>query len=66
MKAETWMSPTEAVSEGLADEVIQPERSRTETQDNWAEFIASAEIDGQAFRPSKIDWDKFLASTEIQ
>ena len=66
MKAETWMNPDEAVSEGLADQVIQPERARSETQDNWAEFIASTEIDGQVFRPSKVDWTGFMASTEIQ
>ena len=68
MRAETWMSPGEAVSEGLADEVIKP--ARAETQENnadWDAFLASCEIDGgRVSRPSKVDWDKFLASIEIE
>ena len=49
MKAETWMSPTEAVSEGLADEVITPdvktEEEPPENKVDWSEFIASADLE---------------------
>ncbi len=49
MKAETWMTPTEAVSEGLADEVITPdvkkEEEPPENKVDWADFIASTNLE---------------------
>ncbi len=49
MKTETWMSPTEAVSEGLADEVITPdvktEEEPPENKVDWADFIASTNLE---------------------
>ncbi len=64
MKAETWMTPVEALKEGLIDDITKPELSQNA---DWDAFLASCEIDGgRVSRPSKVDWDKFLASTEIQ
>ncbi len=49
MKAETWMTPGEAVSEGLADEVITPdvkkEEEPPENKVDWADFIASTNLE---------------------
>ncbi len=49
MEAETWMTPAEAVSEGLADEVIKPdvktEEEPPENKVDWADFIASADLE---------------------
>ncbi len=49
MEAETWMTPTEAVSEGLADEVITPdvktEEEPPENKVDWADFIASTNLE---------------------
>ena len=64
MKAETWMTPVEAFKEGLIDDITKPELSQNA---DWDAFLASCEIDGgRVSRPSKVDRDKFLASTEIQ
>ncbi len=50
MKDETWMSPAEAVAEGLADEVVKPESVQPEEpQENkvdWGDFIASTQLEG--------------------
>ena len=49
MKDETWMTPTEAVSEGLADDVITPdvkkEEEPPENKVDWDEFIASTDLE---------------------
>ncbi len=49
MKDETWMTPGEAVSEGLADEVITPdvkkEEEPAENKVDWADFIASTNLE---------------------
>ncbi len=70
MKAETWMTPVEALKEGLIDDITKPELSQADTQKSnadWDAFLASCEIDGgRVSRPSKVDWDKFLASIEIE
>jgi hypothetical protein len=57
MKDETWMSPTEALEEGLVDQVVSPEPAQNKGGwFNWAEIIASS---------SKADWnDGFMASLE--
>ena len=49
MKDETWMNPTEAVAEGLADEIIKPEPAQPEEE--------TAE--------NKVDMTGFLASTHL-
>ena len=51
MKDETWMSADEAVSEGLADEVIKPvktEETPAENKVDWTDFIASTGLEVHA------------------
>ena len=45
MKAETWMTPNEAVAEGLADAVAGPEpKQAEENRVDWSGFLQSMEI----------------------
>ncbi len=51
MRDETWMSPAEAISEGLADSVIKPDTGAT--------------VDASVQSQEPLDMADFLASTEI-
>ena len=47
MKDETWLNADEAVSEGLADEVIKPVKTEVEPENkvDWSDFIASTGLE---------------------
>ena len=51
MNDETWLTPDEAVSEGLADEVIKPVKTEEQPAENkvdWSDFIASTGLEVHA------------------
>jgi ATP-dependent protease ClpP protease subunit len=62
MKDETWMSPVEALKEGLIDDITRPEETR-ETKADWAGFLESCEVGGS---PNPFDKTRFLESVEIR
>lgn len=69
MKNETWLSPAEAVAEGLADAVVspEPEATRRENRVDMTGFMASCEVgSGTVGRSSKSVWAEFISSTEIE
>ena len=74
MKNETWMTPTEALDEGLVDEVIKPAKAKQENKVDWAGFVASLDVIGDIDSDSvsskadrgapKIDWSGFVADMD--